>query len=57
MGRRLLTLSLLLSLFATLGDAQVARDWPVYGGDAGGTRISPLARITRDNVTTLVGSW
>ena len=37
MGRHLLTLSLLLSLFGTLGDAQVTRDWPVYGGDAGGT--------------------
>ena len=57
MGRHLLTLSLLLSLFGTLGDAQVTRDWPVYGGDAGGTRFSPLARITRDNVATLVVAW
>src|SRR5678816_1411311 len=57
MGRRLLTLSLLLSLWGTLGDAQVSRDWPVYGGDAGGSRFSPLARITRENVGKLVVAW
>jgi quinoprotein glucose dehydrogenase len=32
-------------------------DWPVYGGDAGGARFSPLARITRDNVAKLVVAW
>ena len=57
MGRHLLTLSLLLSLFGTLGDAQMTLDWPVYGGDPGGTRFSPLARITRENVRTLVVAW
>ena len=35
----------------------VPRDWPVYGGDAGGTRFSPLTRITRDNVAKLVVAW
>src|SRR5262245_52155188 len=57
MGRLLLTLSLVMSLLGTAGDAQVTRDWPVYGGDPGGTRFSPLARITRENVGTLVVAW
>jgi quinoprotein glucose dehydrogenase len=33
------------------------RDWPVYGGDAGGSRFSPLARITRDNVAKITVAW
>ena len=37
--------------------APVVRDWPVYGSDAGGTRYSPLARITRDNVAKLTVAW
>src|SRR5918993_3723321 len=37
--------------------APIAHDWAVYGGDAGGTRFSPLARITRDNVAKLIVAW
>lgn len=31
--------------------------WPAYGGDAGGTRYSPLAQITRANVGELRVAW
>lgn len=31
--------------------------WPVWGGDAGGTRFSPLRDITRENVDTLQIAW
>ncbi len=31
--------------------------WPVYGGDAGGSRHSPLTQITRDNVDLLEVAW
>ena len=32
-------------------------DWPAYGRSAGGDRYSPLAQITRDNVTQLEVAW
>src|SRR5262245_52687102 len=32
-------------------------DWPFYGGNPGGSRFSPVARITRDNVSKLVVAW
>ena len=31
--------------------------WPIYGGDAGGSRFSPLAQITRENVDRLEVAW
>jgi len=31
--------------------------WDAYGGDAGGTRYSPLTQITRDNVRALEVAW
>ena len=31
--------------------------WPAYGNDAGGTRWSPLADITRENVGSLTLAW
>ncbi|GLH79290.1 quinate dehydrogenase [Bradyrhizobium sp. SSBR45G] len=34
-----------------------ARGWQHWGGDAGGTRFSPLAQITPDNVDRLVRAW
>ena len=43
------------SRVASAAPADVA--WPFYGGTAGGTRWSPLADITRANVTTLVPAW
>ena len=32
-------------------------DWAVYGHDVGGTRFSPVARITRENVSHLRVAW
>ncbi|HEX7122332.1 MAG TPA: pyrroloquinoline quinone-dependent dehydrogenase [Gemmatimonadaceae bacterium] len=32
-------------------------EWPVYGGDPGGMRWSPLADINRDNVHRLAPAW
>jgi quinoprotein glucose dehydrogenase len=37
-------------------DSTVA-DWPYYGGDAGGSRYSPLGRIDRSNVAQLQVAW
>src|SRR5262249_35966908 len=34
-----------------------AQDWGVYGGDAGGTRYSPLKQINRANVAALRPAW
>ena len=31
--------------------------WPSYGGDPGGTRYSPVAQITRTNVSGLARAW
>ena len=32
-------------------------EWAVYGGDAGGSRYSPLSQIHRDNVRHLTVAW
>jgi quinoprotein glucose dehydrogenase len=32
-------------------------NWPHYGGDAGGTRYSPLDEISRENVANLEVAW
>ncbi len=32
-------------------------DWPSYGGDPGGSRWSPLAQVTRENVARLAVAW
>ena len=37
--------------------AQDTRDWPFVGGDAGGTRFSPLKEIHRNNVKNLRPAW
>jgi len=36
---------------------QADRDWPDYGGDAGGQRFSPAAQITPANVSRLKPIW
>jgi len=46
----------MLVLLLTLG-TQAPGDWPAYGRDPGGTRFSPLAQITRENVTRLQVAW
>ncbi len=53
-------LAVLLGLAAC--DAPISYDgpiagWPVYGGDAGGTRHSPLTQITPRNVDRLEVAW
>jgi quinoprotein glucose dehydrogenase len=45
------------SLFAFLTLLCADRDWPVYGGDAAGTRYSPLNQIHRGNVAKLEVAW
>jgi quinoprotein glucose dehydrogenase len=54
-----------LGVLAVLGMASAAAaqaplrpgDWPAYGRDAGGTRFSPLAQVTPDNVHRLEVAW
>jgi quinoprotein glucose dehydrogenase len=36
-----------------LGAQPGGSDWPVYGGDPGGRKYSPLTAINRDNVAGL----
>jgi quinoprotein glucose dehydrogenase len=50
----------LFCVLATLGrraPAQSAADWRAYGHDPGGTRYSPAAQLTRDNVARLQVAW
>ncbi len=44
---------LLLALAPTVS----AQEWRFYGGDAGGTRSSPLKQINRQNVGGLKRAW
>jgi len=39
------------------GSAPGPVGWPVYGGDPGGMKYSPLASINRDNVHRLAPAW
>ena len=48
---------LLCPVIATLTLAAPAFAWEHWGGDGGGTRFSPLARITPGNVDRLVRAW
>ncbi|MBI4421925.1 MAG: pyrroloquinoline quinone-dependent dehydrogenase, partial [Gemmatimonadetes bacterium] len=45
------------SLAVALKDSLAVADWPAYGRDPGGTRYSPAAQITRDNVARLQVAW
>ena len=44
-------------LLATPAFAQTRTEWSAYGRDAMGSRYSPLAQITRDNVKQLAIAW
>ena len=64
MGNRLAAWILLLAPMLGCGEAApppaeggVAAGWPVYGGDAGGRRYSPLDEITPRNVAWLRPAW
>ena len=39
------------------GTQPAMQEWPIYGGDAGGTKFSPLADINRANVAGLAPAW
>lgn len=57
---RYAAIALLLALAAC--EAPISYDgptagWPVYGGDAGGARFSPLTQITPANVANLEVAW
>ncbi|ARN72799.1 pyrroloquinoline quinone-dependent dehydrogenase [Oceanicoccus sagamiensis] len=44
-------------LLVILPLAANAQDWPVWGGDEGGSRFSPLTQINKDNIDTLEQAW
>lgn len=46
-----------LSTAAGTAAAVPDRDWPVYGGDPGGTKYSPLADVNAANVASLKLAW
>jgi quinoprotein glucose dehydrogenase len=50
---------LLLAVAAAFGAETVGggKDWPVYGGDAGGSKYSTLKQIHRGNVSQLKPAW
>jgi len=50
-------LAVLTSITLAQSPGPGPRDWPGYGRDPGGTRFSPLSRITRDNVSKLAIAW
>ena len=37
--------------------ARKPNEWPVYGGDAGGLKYSPLTTIDRSDVSRLTVAW
>src|SRR5437762_13822492 len=44
-------------LFLLLQQGAPNGEWPVFGGDGGSTRYSPLDQINRDNVRNLQVAW
>ncbi|MFN8574719.1 MAG: pyrroloquinoline quinone-dependent dehydrogenase [Gemmatimonadaceae bacterium] len=54
---RIITLVIALLLPAPALAQVSVGDWPAYGHDAQGTRYSPLAEITRKNVSALTQVW
>src|SRR5271156_1717426 len=46
------------AIFVFLAGASMqGQEWPVYGGDASGTKHSPLKQINRSNVKNLKPAW
>jgi quinoprotein glucose dehydrogenase len=41
----------------SIAQTPAPHEWPFYGRTPGGSRFSPLSRITRDNVSKLVVAW
>jgi quinoprotein glucose dehydrogenase len=57
MQRFLMALAASAVMGAALAGPAPDAGWPAYGGDAGGTRYSPLDQINRDNVGGLRVAW
>jgi quinoprotein glucose dehydrogenase len=59
MRRPILAMLLAAAVSAALAARQprAMQEWPVYGGDPGGTKASPLSDIDRSNVSTLAVAW
>jgi quinoprotein glucose dehydrogenase len=57
--RRLPATLLFIGVAALVGIARQGpmQEWPVYGGDPGGTKASPLADISQANVSKLTVAW
>ncbi len=51
------SLSFVLVSCVVAPDEPQGRDWPVYGGDPGGMKYSPLTQINRSNVHELELAW
>jgi glucose dehydrogenase len=45
------------SPFLSAEGARKPNEWPVYGGDAGGLKYSPLTTIDRSDVSRLTVAW
>ena len=59
-GKVLLAVVCLMPLFIQAGSAQqgaATAEWRHYGGDAGGTKYSPLDQINAENVKDLQIVW
>lgn len=57
MRAQLTSILSVLAIAPVLAAAAPDAGWPAYGGDAGGTRYSPLAEITPANVADLRVAW
>src|SRR5882724_642828 len=55
--RRCILGGLLIVLTLFFSGVLAAQEWRYYGGDAGGTRFSPLTQISRQNVNRLKRVW
>src|SRR6266545_1888236 len=56
-GAFLLPLFEQFAAVARSGTGALSAAWPAYGHDPGGTRYSPAAHLTRDNVARLQIAW
>ena len=55
--RRLCALLFAVALTREVRSQTAMQEWPVYGGDPGGTKFSNLADIDRTNVASLAQAW
>jgi quinoprotein glucose dehydrogenase len=53
----MLTAATVAPFSASAPNENAVADWPAYGGDAGGSRYSPLGQIDRTNVARLKVAW